>query len=129
MTATVNASSVLKMLNDNTETIRACYDHIKQPFTLAEAQDFVDGKPGKTLKYGTRSRQIAQAVSAIGACVVAQNLATPSTVVTYQALWAIDKKETCKYCGKAFTFRFMGGSNRGVCNKAKCTLNSMRESI
>ena len=125
----VNATAVLNMLTENKKVIRKSFDHIALPFTAAEAKAFLDGKPGSDTKHGTRSREIVQAISAIGACLVDQKIASSETVVTYQALWAMDKKDTCKYCGKAFTFKFLMGDNGKVCYKAKCTLSSMHDTM
>lgn len=125
----VTATDVLNMLIENRKTISRSYEHVKLPFTKSEIQNFLDGKPGKDLGYTTRNHQVKQAVSAIGACLVDQKIASASTVATYRALWAIDRTESCKFCGKPFTFRFMMGNNGKVCNKAKCLLHSMRETM
>lgn len=108
------------------------YGHIK-PFTLAEVQDFLDGKPGYVIpskyrlgdKY-TRSRQVVQALSAIGAYVVDRKQADEQTTTVYKGVWAINCTAACPYCGKNFKHALMM-SNPGHCTKARCVLNAMHD--
>lgn len=117
---TVNATDLLNMLITHSKVISKTYEHIKLPFKKSEVQDFLNGDTGKALGHTNRSHQVVQAVSAIGALLVDQKIAPPSTVVTYQALWAMEKKQTCKYCNKPFTIAFMMSNRSKVCHKAKC---------
>jgi hypothetical protein len=110
------------------------YTHI-QPFTLAEAQDFLAGKPGveipSNVRLGggyTRSHQVKQALHAIGAYVVDRKKADDETVTVYKGVWDIQNNATCPYCGKGYKFALMMSDPRH-CTKARCILGAMRERI
>ncbi len=127
----VTATNVLDMLDKNWETINEHFDHIPA-FTLDEIQDFLDGKAGADVKgYSnyTRSAQVKQAVSAIGASKVDDKKADADTVVVYKALWAIEKACKCGYCKKPFSYSLMFGNRGNVCTKSRCQTQYMRDSM
>lgn len=125
-------AAVLEMLNEHQVTLNTVweYKHIP-PFTLNEVADFLACKPGifvnESLHY-TRSSQVRQAVSAIGAFVIDRKLATDHTFTTYKALWEIELSEKCQYCKKPFTFALMMGAST-VCMKFSCRQKHMRDSM
>ena len=134
----ITAERVLSMLTAHQALINHedSYPHIK-PFKLVEVTDFLAGKPGKDVSgrcgkfkwTSTRSRQINQAVSVIGSRLVDAKKADAETKRVYKALWEIESSCTCQYCKKPYRFNFMFGSGNGVCPKARCQLQNMRDNI
>jgi hypothetical protein len=130
----VTPEQLFPILLSNWEVIHAEFKHIK-PFTFGDVVDFLAGEPGAVIdedrySYGyTRSNQVKQAISAIGARLVDKKLADAETTAVYKALWAMESSCKCKYCTKPFKFAFMMGNNNGVCPKPRCTLQNMRDSI
>jgi hypothetical protein len=130
---TITPEQLLSVLQQNWATIHQEYDHIA-PFTLADTTAFLNGEPGAKIKMRfsngyTRSRQVHQAISAIGGRVVDRKLANDETVRVYRAMWAIENTATCKYCRKSFKYMFMMGNNNGVCHKSRCTIAHMRDTM
>lgn len=130
--AAVTATQVHAMLRAHAALIKADYPHIKLP-TESECSDFLAGKPGKIVNrsFGgiPRSHQFKQMISLLGGFVVDAKKADAETVRIYKAVWEIEETCTCKYCGKPFKFALMLGNNQGVCNKPRCTLQHMRDSM
>lgn len=126
----ISVADVKAMLGRHSDLIAQHYGHIAQPFTDAEVKDFLEGKPGAPIRGDyTRSRQISQAVSAIGAYYVdPDENVDPHTKATYKALWQLEQPATCGYCRKPFKFPLMMG-NPGHCHKPKCILGAMRDNI
>ena len=120
----VTANNVLDMLNANWDAVSASYPRIEQ-FNKTEIQAFLTNNAEADTK---RNHQVCQAVSAIGARKVDAKLADKDTVVVYKALWNITASCKCQYCKKTVSYSLMFGNN-GVCLKARCQLQYMRDSL
>lgn len=121
------AEEVKAMIDKNWDTVLKYYTHIPK-LTVEEIEDFLNGKPGKEIERGyNRSHQFRQVISGIGG-LVDDGTADAETYKIYKALWKIEEKAKCQYCGKTYTYSLMFGTN-GVCSRAKCQLNHMRDNI
>lgn len=98
------------------------YPHI-EPFDEAEVKAFLEGKRGAD----TRSYQIIQALSCIGARLVDADEADAETEYVYHACWKIEISTDCPYCKRRFRSKLM--MRNATCLKPRCMLIDMRESV
>lgn len=125
------AAALLAVLTRYQPQLNGEWDYKKiKPFTFPEVQDFLDGHAGAVVgNYGyTRSNQVVQAISAIGAHVVDRDKADDETFAVYKGVWGIEFKKVCQYCGKSFKYVLMMGKP-SHCPKARCVLAAMRDSM
>lgn len=106
--------------------------HIKLPFTLDEVQDFLAGKPGRTIsnKYGgeyTRSHQVRQVHACIGARLVDQDKADQETYDVYKAVWAVEVKTLCPYCQRNYSMTLCFPTDH--CKSRRCMMNYIMDSV
>lgn len=122
------APLVLALVNGDKmqKEMKRTYKHIKQPFTISDVQEFLNGNIRTTPDGDVpRGYQVMQAVFVYGAVFKDTKTGTPDDMALHDFLWKIGYSAPCKYCRKPIDALLL--YPQSVCHRSRCMMMDFRE--